>query len=328
MVGAVSLSLGITVSLAMNISSKINVEDTTNFFPEARDPVDFNAGKSLNYLLIGSDDRSGENESIGGFEEGMRSDTTILIHVSADRKRIEVISIPRDSIVNIPSCVTSTGETTFAMYNAQFNSSFAQGDTPGSAAVCTLRTFEENTGLHIDGYTVIDFKGFQGVVDSIGGIQMNIPHDMVSEKADLNLVAGEQLLNGKDALAFARARTFEVGESDGSDLGRIDRQQQLLSALSSQIITGETLTNPTKITSILTSILENTTVSEELSNIPNVAGFLFSLKSISQEDISFYTVPNEPWVEDQNRVIWTNESVQMWENISNDIPIIAPEEVS
>ena len=115
------------------------------------DPDDPNAGQAVNILILGSDQRDGVNAEIGGEVAGMRSDTTMVLHISADRSRVELVSIPRDSLVDIPSCTMTNGKTTRATHG-MFNSAFATGwDNGGdmtSAAACTINTVQQNTGRH------------------------------------------------------------------------------------------------------------------------------------------------------------------------------------
>ena len=117
--------------------------DTTEPAPE-----DGYAGQPLNILVMGTDSRDGENAAIAGDEDGMRSDTTVLVHLSADRTRVELVSIPRDSLVRIPSCTLEDGSTTRSQESAMFNSAFTigAGDTGNlaAAAAWTRRTFEES----------------------------------------------------------------------------------------------------------------------------------------------------------------------------------------
>lgn len=325
-----AVSIGLGVAAYRDIDENVQSEEYTQYLNKDRkstnvDPV---AGRAVNYLLIGSDSRSGENAEIGGgnAEDGQRSDTTIIAHVSEDRSRIDLVSIPRDSIVDIPSCKLSNGKNTQPENNAQFNWAFSKGDNLPSAVACTIATVEENTDVFIDGYAVVDFAGFENLVDAVGGIPFNVPEDMVSKKADLNLKKGEQILDGEDALAFARARTFEVGEGDGSDLGRIERQQELLNALAAQILSSDTMQDPQKIYKVTDSALSSLTVSPELGSAGKLGSFAYGLRNISQDSINFYTIPNKPWSEDANRVIWTSEADEYWEAMMNDLPI--KEEVS
>src|SRR5690606_6788689 len=119
------------------------------------DPEDESKGEALNIVLIGSDDRSGSNGSIGGNFGGMRSDTTILMHISAERDRVELVSIPRDLMVDIPACKMTNGKETVPTFD-QFNHAFQFGATVGgdveSAAACTISTVEKMTDVYIDGY--------------------------------------------------------------------------------------------------------------------------------------------------------------------------------
>lgn len=326
-----AVSLGLGYAVYQDLNNNVQSEEYTDFLQEERnvtadDPLE---GRALNYVLIGSDSRADGNSELGGGDatDGQRSDTTIIAHISEDRSRVDLVSIPRDSIVDIPSCKLNNGNSTSPDTNAQFNAAFAKGDNLPSAVACTIATIEENTGLYIDGYAVVDFVGFESMVDSIGGVKFNVPEDMVSKKADLDLKAGEQTLNGHDALAYARARTFEVGGGNGSDLERIERQQDLLKAFADQLLSAQTLSNPQKTYDVTESVLQSLTVSPEIGSVGSMAGFAYSLRNISSDNINFYTVPNEPWYVDNNRVVWTDEADSYWENISNDVPVVAEESV-
>ncbi len=138
---------------------------TPDSTPTPTPPPDPQAGKPINMLLIGSDQRNGQNGVIGGTKGvgGMRSDTTIVVHVSADRSRAELVSIPRDSLVAIPSCTMTNGRKSWAQRSAMFNTAFATGWDMGgdmaSAAGCTIKTVQALTGLTIDHFVVVDFAG-------------------------------------------------------------------------------------------------------------------------------------------------------------------------
>lgn len=328
-----SLAAGASLASYQHLNSKITSGDVSDYITVAR-PVsntpttkqtgtDPYSGKAVNLVLIGSDSRDGtENESLGGGTvDGMRSDTTIIAHISEARNRVELISIPRDSIVDIPACKKSDGTVTEPKTNAQFNSAFSEGDDTVSAAACTISTIEQNTGIYIDGYAVVDFSGFKNMVDALGGVKFNVPYDMDSAKASLHVKKGEQILDGETALAYARARTFEVGGGDGSDLSRIERQQDLLKAFASQLISAKTLTNPSKALNVSDAVLSSLTVNEEMGSVTKLIGFMNSLKYLESENIHFYTVPNEPWSVDRNRVVWTDEAENYWSSLKNDTPV-------
>ena len=321
----VFVGVGLSVFAYVKANQKIDSQDFTGLMVNPRpavalsdkdDPYD---GRALNYVIIGSDSRAGDNADVDSSDiSGMRSDTTVVAHVSADRERVDMVSIPRDSIVKIPSCKLSSGVVTQERVNGMFNAAFALGDDLVSSVACTVATVEANTGVFIDGYVVIDFSSFEKVVDSLGGVEFNVPYDMVAKKADLDLKKGEQVLNGHDALAFARARTFEVGGGDGSDISRISRQQDLMKAIASQLLSSDTLSNPVKTFNTVGSVLESLTVSPDLGSVNKLAGFAYGVRGVKSEAINFATIPHEPWAENRNRVIWSSDAVSVWDALKND----------
>lgn len=307
-----------------NISSA-NIDGLLTDRPEQPDPTDPNAGKPLNILVMGSDERGGENGHEVEGVEGMRSDTTILVHVSSDRSRVEMISIPRDSRVDVPACNTTGGKTT-APANTRFNAAFANGATVGgdvdSAAACTITTVESLTDVFVDGFVVVDFAGFQNMVSAIGGVRMCIPEAIDSPKADLKLAAGWQTLDGAQALGFARAR---YGVGDGSDLSRIGRQQQLLAATVNQVLSKNLLSDLGQIYGFVDAGTKSLTMSDNLSSIPSLAGLAFSLQGATSGNITFMTVPHAPDPRDPDaKVVWTSEADELWAKVRADEPIVAP----
>jgi LCP family protein required for cell wall assembly len=320
------------VRLNGNIDS-IDASDLIQALPEPdvtatgpADPNDPNAGQPVNILLMGSDERDGENEAIGGHVDGMRSDTTIVAHISADRTRVELISIPRDSLVEIPTCTMSDGSTTSPQRSAMFNSAFALGADRGgdiaSAAACTVNTVQQNTGVPIHHFVVVDFAGFTKMVDAIGGVPMCVPNDMNAPKAGLFLAAGQQTLNGTQALAFARARTG-VGVGDGSDTNRLGRQQELLAGVVREVLGKNMLTDITQLIRFLDSATESLSIDSGFSSITDMAGLAYSLRSTSAANISFMTIPFAAAPSDPNRVVWTSEADAIWANVAADQPMLA-----
>jgi LCP family protein required for cell wall assembly len=287
-------------------------------------PNDPNAGQALNILLIGSDVRTGQDAAIGGAVAGMRSDTTIVLHLSADRKRADLVSIPRDTLVDIPSCARSNGSSSKPQ-KSQFNTAFSVGSESGKvsdAAACTIKTVEKNTGVRIDDYVVIDFAGFIKMVDALGGVPICIPNKMVSPKAGLVLKAGQQTLNGATALGYARARTG-TGVGDGSDTNRIGRQQQLLAAMVRDVQSQNLLTDMPKLLRFLGAATSSITASPSLASIPNLTGLAFSLRGTSSANITFLTIPFAAAPSDPNRVVMTSAAKGIWANVAADQPIAA-----
>lgn len=307
----------------------LDVSDLVGAAPEptattAPDPDDPKAGQAVNLLLLGSDERDGENGEIGGVVEGMRSDTTIVVHISADRSRAELVSIPRDSLVDIPSCTMSDGSTTRAQSNAMFNSAFATGwDNGGdllSAAACTIKTVQQNTGLTITDFAVVDFAGFTRMVDALGGVSMCIEENYNSPDAGLVLNAGYQTLDGRTALAFARAR--KGLNMNGSDLQRAGRQQELIAAMVRQLLAQNVLTDVPALMAFLDAATSSLTVSPGLSSLTDMAGLALSLRGLDQANITFMTIPVAAAPSDPNRVVWTSAADSIWANMVADQPVI------
>ena len=289
------------------------------------DPSDAKSGRPVNVLVLGSDQRDGANADIGGVEEGMRSDTTILVHVSADRSRIEMVSIPRDSLVDVPACTLTNGKTTRPQRNAMFNSAFAIGYDNGgdlaSAAACTVSTMQQNTGIPIDEVVVVDFAGFQSMIDAIGGVQMCIAQDVYDKYTGLDLTAGLHKLDGVQALQYARARH---GTSfDGSDTARAGRQQQLIANVANEVLSKNLLTDGANLMQFLSAATQS--VKTDLS-VTDLTGLAFSLRGIARENITFMTVPWAPAASDRNRVEWTSAADELWANIAADVPMLGQPE--
>src|SRR5665647_2972681 len=200
----------------------------------------------------------------------MRSDTTMLAHISADRTHIEVVSIPRDTLVDIPACTLPDGTTTEPQYDAMFNSAFqlgAAGGDIGSATACTMLTVEELTGAYVDDFVVVDFAGFINVVDALGGVAMYVPEDIDDHLSGLQLEQGCHLLDGTEALGFARVRKT-VG--DGSDISRIGRQQDLVMAVVNEALTTSLLTNPARLYQFLDSTTRTLTTGQEVGDLTSL----------------------------------------------------------
>jgi LCP family protein required for cell wall assembly len=285
------------------------------------DPDDPNAGRAMNILVLGSDHRDeAAMESEGkGAPGGMRADTTIVVHVSADRSRVELVSIP--------SCLMSDGSETKARSEDMINTAFATGwDNGGdlaSAAACSGRTVQENTGLTIDHFVVVDFGGFQSMVNAIGGVNICIPEDLSDPKyTGLDLKAGQQVLSGEDAFKFARARHGNIG--DGSDIARIGNQQRLIQAIITQVLSADVLTDVPTLVSFLSAATSSLTLDSGL-DLNALTGLAWSARSIRTDNITFMTIPWGAAGADGNRVKWTSAADAVWAAMAADTPIVTDE---
>lgn len=219
---------------------------------------------SKNILVVGSDSRDGDNGKYGKGLTTMQSDTLMVMHVAADREWATVVSLPRDSWVRIPACDRGDGTTSKA-HQFKINEAFAVGGTSGEvagAAACTIKAVEENTGLRIDHFMSVDFQGFKGMVNALDGIEVCPETAIHDTKAHLDLDAGCQTVKGEKALGYVRTR-YSVG--DGSDIGRIGRQQEFMEALAAKA--QKKLTSPTALYGFLDSATESLTTDKKLAGI-------------------------------------------------------------
>lgn len=311
--------------------NRVNVADLVGTDRPMRENVPDNyAGVAVNILVLGSDTREGANNVDGSSGTvdvaGARSDTAMILHVSADRSRMEVVSIPRDTLVDIPTCTRADGTQTYAQSDTMFNQAFANGAGEGASpqdvaagAACTIRTVEAMTGIHIDDFVVVDFAGLQGMVDALGGVTLYNDEDIDDTlHTGWVLPAGCHLLGGLDALQYARVR---YGAGDGSDISRITRQQNLMSAMLRTAQNKNLLTSADELYGFARAALGTLTASERLGSLTNLAGLAQSVSAIGLDQVSFVTMPNGPAPWDQNRVIATSEADAVWEALRSDVPV-------
>ncbi|WP_406058824.1 LCP family protein [Streptomyces sp. NBC_01077] len=246
-----------------------------------------------NILLIGSDTRAGAGNRKYGKDKGtQRSDTTILLHLSAGKKSATAVSLPRDLMVTIPSCRKADGTRTREQF-AQFNWAFEFG-----GAACTIRTVEKLTGIRVDHHMVIDFRGFKKMVDAVDGVEVCLKEPVNDPDAKLKLPAGRQTLHGEQALGFVRARK-SIG--NGSDTERMDRQQQFLGALVNKVQSDGVLLNPTKLYPVLDAATKAITTDPGLDSLRDLYDLARSMRAVPTEKVQFLTVPRRSYRYDANR---------------------------
>ncbi|MCP2266083.1 LCP family protein [Promicromonospora thailandica] len=334
LVGVLSLGVAGAATAVTQLTGNIDTAQMAVLGPDRPKqvlPKDPNAGTPLNIVVMGSDSRDGDNGDLaGGGEMGARSDTTLVMHISGDRSRVEMISVPRDSTVDVPSCTTGDGTTTAPLYGTKFNAAFSQGVQAGGkvsdGALCTVKAIEQLTGVFINGFIVVDFAGFSSMVDAVGGVEVCVEQEIYSEKANhLALSPGIHTLKGVKALDYARARTGD-GLGDGSDLGRIGRQQEVMASLARKVLSQEVLTNPSKTLGFLGAVTDSLTMNQELASIDGLAGLAYSMRNVRPDTITFMTVPNEYDPNNRANVVWTDEATTLWDDVKNDRPVVdAPE---
>lgn len=269
----------------------------------------------LTILLMGSDSREAQTDNRYGDPDlytGERSDTTILLHVAADRSFATAVSIPRDTWVTLPECPRSGSGELAGGFEAKFNTAFEIGG-PG----CTMKLVEQMTGLEIDHFAVIDFSGFTNVVDALGGVEVCLEEAVNDPQSRLTLPAGTSVVDGEQALAFVRARKT-LG--DGSDLQRIQRQQAFLSSMIREATDTGLLLNPLRLYEFLDAGTSSLTTDSGLADRNVLQDTALSLRGVRPENVTFLTMP---WIErgdGSNVIIDTERAARVWASIADDEP--------
>ncbi|MEV0374145.1 LCP family protein [Streptomyces sp. NPDC050636] len=210
-------------------------------------------GSGLNFLIVGTDGRdklSKEEKDryhLGG-EPCHCTDTLMLVHLSADRGRASVVSLPRDSYAEVPAHTDAATGTARPKHPVKLNAAYAEGGPN-----LTVRTVEHMTGVHIDHYLEVDFTSFMRSVDAVGGVEICTVRPLKDSYTGLDLPVGKSRLNGGQALQYVRSRHI-----DGSaDLGRMQRQQRFLAALIDKITSSGVLMNPIHFKDVADLMLES-----------------------------------------------------------------------
>jgi len=277
------------------------VTDDTNISSPTAAPATPGAYAPENILLLGSDTRAGAaNAQAGGTDASTaggvaNSDTLMIAHISGDRQHVTVLSIPRDTMIDAPTCKVwdaATGQLSDDTYKVSpgdkwhINSAYSVGGPQ-----CTVRAVQDLTGLKIDRVIGIDFAGFQNMVDALGGITVNVCRPIID--AELGTVVpdgGVQTIRGEQALSLVRARKVE-GDTD-SDLARIRRQQIVLSAILRQVTSAGTLLNPAKLDAFLQAFVQNTFTDNV--TIDDLVTLAQSMGNLDPSRVTFYTLPTVP----------------------------------
>ncbi|WP_405012193.1 LCP family protein [Kitasatospora sp. NBC_01539] len=262
--------------------------------PDAATP-DADGHTPINVLLIGSDTRSGDNKSLGGGEDGgARSDTTILLHVYADHKHAVGVSFPRDALVDVPPCKLPDGSWTKKKTDVMFNSAFSVGNTETGNPACTQNTVEALTNIRVDHTMVVNFEGFSAMTSAVGGVNVCLPNAIYEGDLNPNLgkkgkqlyPKGEQKVEGKAALDYVRLRH---GIGDGSDVGRMKRQQAFMASLIKSVKSKGM--DPTTLLPLADAATKSMIVDPGLDSPTKLISFAMQMKNIDLHNIKFLTTP-------------------------------------
>ncbi|MFG2501311.1 LCP family protein [Streptomyces sp. NPDC048441] len=269
-------------------------------------------GAGTNYLIVGSDSREGmtaedKKKLHTGSAEGKRTDSMMILHVADDGGNT-MISLPRDSNVTIPSFKGAESGKLYPNQGRQtkLNAAYAE-DGPE----LLVRTVEYNTGLKIDHYAEIGFGGFAKIVDSVGGVEMDIPKAFKDKWSGADFEAGKQTLSGQEALAFVRTR-----HAFSSDLDRTKNQQKFLAALAHQVATPGTVMNPFKLYPTMSAGLDTLIVDKDMG-LFDVGSMFWAMKGISGGDGKSMNMPISG--SSGGNLLWDKAKVkQMVSELNND----------
>ncbi|WP_405480677.1 LCP family protein [Streptomyces sp. NBC_00009] len=250
----------------------------------------FSKDEAFNLLIIGTDKRTGKgNEGYGDKGSVGHADTNILLHVSKDRTNATALSIPRDLVVDIPSCQVRQKDgsvrTIDGTPNQRFNTSLGQFDRdPG----CTMETVKKVTGITVDHFMMADFNAVKTLSSAVGGVDVCVAKPVDDAESHLKLPKGHSVVEGEQALAFLRTR-HSFGNQ--GDLDRIKVQQQFLGSLARKMSSGDTLTSPSKLTSLAEAATKALTVDKGIGSLSHLKDIALELKKVPPKNISFITTP-------------------------------------
>lgn len=265
-----------------------------------------------NVLVLGSDSRAGANGKLSGdTAAGARSDTALVIHIPEGRRQAVAVSIPRDTLVTRPECKAKDGSALPSAKRVMFNSVYSL-----AGPACVVKTVEQMSGVRMDHFVEIDFAGFKGLVDAIGGVTVTVGRDIHDHNSGLNITKGTHKLDGTQALQFVRTRH---GVGDGSDLGRIGLQQQFLIDLLSEIKKQDLLGSPAKAFKIADKLTRSLTTDSGLASLTRLAEFGRSMNGINPSTMDTIMLPVRYDTQDPNRVVAAQpEAGQLWQALRED----------
>lgn len=246
-----------------------------------------------NILLLGTDERAGDDAAYNELN-GIRPDVLVVVSIDVDQGGVTMVNLPRDTMVEIPPCEGGEEGSGWNGGVDQLNHAMVYGGMD-----CQGNTVETITDIHLDHMVLVDFAGFENIVDSVGGIEMCIPEPIDDPKAHLKLDAGLQELNGKQALGLARSR--ESTET-GSDLDRIENQQRMIGAILREVTDGEVLSSPSSLYGFLDSITDSLTTDSGFT-VDKMTELAIAMREVDLGRMNMVTAPVVEYPPNDNKVM-------------------------
>lgn len=267
-----ALALAADLTVRERYDSRIErFDDPAESIPEESRPPEAAgiAEGAQTYLLLGSDSRISAGDASQWRAGAQRTDTIMLVHLLADRSGLYVMSIPRDTWVDIPG----HGE-------AKINAAFSFG-----GPTLLVQTVEQLTGVRVDHVGVVDFEGFKEMTDALGGVEITVPEETTDS---VNVFpAGTYTMNGQQALGYVRQRYALDGSSN---FDRLDRQQNWIRAVLRDALSRDTLTSPRSLDQFLLATTSAVALDEGM-DAGQLRGLAFELRNLRSDDLHFLTVP-------------------------------------
>ncbi|GGV70646.1 LCP family protein [Streptomyces thermoviolaceus] len=270
----------------------------------------------INILVMGSDGRTsaadcelGGGCSKTGIQKGSNADVEMVVHIAADRSNATIMSIPRDTMTDIPACTDKeTGRSTPGYYG-QINSALQYGPA------CQVATVHQLTGIPIDHFIKLDFSGVVQMSDAVGGVSVCVSDDVYDTYSHLKLSKGEHTLKGEAALQFVRSRH---GFGDGSDLGRTVSQHIFLSAVMRKFKSAGTLTDPSKVYALADAATKALTVDEGLGSVKKLVSLAAQVNKVPTRRMTFTTMQTTPDPNNKERVVVGPGAKELFATIAHD----------
>jgi LCP family protein required for cell wall assembly len=267
-----------------------------------------------NVLILGSQTRNGQGPGFGYDPNTNLSDNLLLVHLNTAHTHAIVVSIPRDTMVYEPACKSRFGNYTVAAQPQ----AIIDGAMNLGGPTCAVATVEHLTQIPMDHFIEFDFNSFRTMVDTLGGVEVCLPQAVNDPYSNLHLSAGRHLITGNQALAFVRTRH---GVGDGSDLGRIELQQEFFSSLIQKVENNGTLENLPQLYDIANTATKSVTVDAGLGSISKLLSLAETLRNLHTRDVTFLTMPTILDPANADRLLPEEpEDDMIWQMLQTDTP--------
>ena len=279
----------------------------------------------LNILLIGSDSRAdAKNVALGGGKNDRDrkplADVQMLLHISADRKNASIISIPRDTVVQIPKCTAEDGTPYPATNNRPINETLQRGG-PG----CTLTTWESLAGVYIDHWMMVDFAGVVSMADEVGGVPVCVKtgvwdksNAVVKGGSGLKLPKGTTEIKGEQALQWLRTR-----HAFGSDQNRAKAQHMYMNGMMKRLQEQNAWTDTGRLMGLAETATKALQVSDEIRTVAKLFDLSMQLKNVKIDRLTTATIPTVAYPARPNE--WLQmvpaSADKMWAMVRDDVAL-------